>query len=67
MKNYTINQVLDRLLDKVTLDQINADEELQYIYQRLVEKKSIYGGNHQIIFQGELLKLVNKHLPVLIT
>lgn len=63
----TINQILDHLLDHVTIDQINSDEDLMYFYQRMVEKKSIYGGNHHIILQGKMIEIAQKHLPGLFT
>ena len=62
-KKITLGQYLDRFLDKFRIDDITNDPELQYLYNRIREKKSTYGGVAPLVAQGEFLELSKKHMP----
>ncbi len=62
MKPFTINQVLDVFMDRFTVDQCTHDPEISFIYMRLTDKKSAFGGNQTFIPRGELLSHLQKYM-----
>jgi hypothetical protein len=44
----TINQYLDKLTEKYTLDEIKGDPDLHRLCATLIEMKLVYGGRQTI-------------------
>lgn len=63
MKNLTIGQIADAFKEKFAITEIYDDIELQFIWQRISEKISVYGISWHYKPQGEMLKLLKTHLP----
>lgn len=59
----TINQTLDKFLDKYTVNECTFNSELGYIYSRLKHEKENYGGNQKFHPSDGFRRLLEKYLP----
>jgi len=58
----TINQLLDVLLTRYTIDDLSKDHHLAELYRTLTELKQVNGGNTKIHVEGRLFSYVTKYL-----
>ena len=54
----TINQYLDSLMEKYTIDEINKNQAVQKLYDCLMTKKFEFGGKQVVELKKESLNLL---------
>lgn len=54
----TINQIIDKLLDKYKNKDLNLYPDINILKQRLVEMKVFWGGNTQVENEDEIIEII---------